>query len=86
MDSMKIVIQVLVLSKLDYCNSLLAGTTGYQLDKLQCIQNMACIVITNLGKYDHISENMMTLLWQRISERIMNKLHSLYINASMDLY
>ena len=67
----KIIIQALVLSKVDHCNSLLAGTAGYQLDKLQHIQNMACIIIINLRKYDHISENMMTLYWLRIHERIM---------------
>ena len=48
MDTTKIIKQALVMSKLDYCNSLLAGTAGYQLDKLQCIQNMAYRVITNL--------------------------------------
>ena len=47
---MNIIIQALVVSKLDYCNLLLAGTAGYQLDKLQHIQNMACRVITNLNK------------------------------------
>ena len=71
MDTMKIIIQALVVSKLDYCNSLLAGTAGYQLDKLQCIQYIACRVITSLHKYDHISENMMTLHWLKICERIM---------------
>ena len=33
MDTMKIIIQALVMSKLHYCYSLLAGTAGYQLDK-----------------------------------------------------
>ena len=36
------------------CSSLLAGTAGYQLDELICIQNMACRVITNIHKYNHI--------------------------------
>ena len=47
MDTTKIIIQTFVVSKLDYCYSLVVGTAGYQLDKLQCIQNMACRVITN---------------------------------------
>ena len=74
MDTIKIIIQALVVSKLDSHNSLLAGTAGYLLDKLQCIQNMACRVITNLHKYDHISENMMALHWLKIHERIMYKI------------
>ena len=44
----KILMQALVLSKLDYCNSLLIGTSEYNLDKLQRIQNMSCQVINNL--------------------------------------
>ena len=60
--------------KLEYCNSLLAGTAGYQLDKLQCIHNMACRVVTKLHKFDHINENMMTLHWLKIHERIMFKI------------
>ena len=38
----KIFMQALVLSKLDYCNSLLIGTSKYNLDKLQRIHNMSC--------------------------------------------
>ena len=41
-DSAKIIVQALILSQNDYCNSLLAGPAKYQLDKLQRIQNMAC--------------------------------------------
>ena len=40
-ESCKTIIQGLVLSKLDYRNSLLAGSAKYQLDKLQHIQNMS---------------------------------------------
>ena len=74
MDTMKIIIQALVVSKLDYCNLLLAHTAGCQLDMLQHIQNMACRVITSSCKYDHINENMMTLHWLRICERIVYKI------------
>ena len=41
-ETTKIQMQTLVLSKLDYCNSLLIGVNEYNLDKLQRIQNMAC--------------------------------------------
>ena len=36
----QLIMQDLVLSCIDYCNSLLAGSPQYQLDKLQCIQNV----------------------------------------------
>ena len=38
----QLIMQGLVLSHMDYCNSLLTETTKYQLDKLQHIQNMGC--------------------------------------------
>ena len=45
-NTTKIIVQALVLSKLDYCNSLLLGSPVYQMDKLQHIQNMVCRVIS----------------------------------------
>ena len=63
-----------MLSKLDYCNSLLVGSAKYQLDKLQHIQNMACHVICRLRKYDHITNSMESLHWLRIREWITYKI------------
>ena len=64
-DATKILIQALVMSKLDYCNSLLVGSVEYQLGKLQHIQNIACRIVCKLSKYDHISWYMANLhhLW-----------------------
>ena len=70
----KIIIQELVLSKLDYCNSLLLGLPEYQMNKLQQIQNMACRVIFHLRKYDHIMQHLKALHWLKIRERIAYKI------------
>ena len=70
----QLIMQALVLSHMDYCNSLLAGTTKYQLDKLQCIQNMGCQVICNLRKNNHVTPSMKGLHWLKIWERILYKL------------
>ena len=64
----KMLMQALVLSKLDYCNSLLIGTSEYNLDKLQRIQNMSCRVINNLKKHDGITSYLQDLHWLRIHE------------------
>ena len=48
--SCKIIIQSIVQSRLDYCNSLLLGTLEFQLHKLQQIQNMACRIVCNLRR------------------------------------
>ena len=73
-DTCKILLQALVLSWLDYCNSLLLGTTQHRLQKLQTIQNMACKVIYNKKKYDHIGMDMLNLHWLKINERITFKI------------
>ena len=76
-DTTKIIMQALVLSKLDYCNSLLPGSPEYQLDKLQHIQNMACRVIFQLRKHDHITYHLKSLHWLKIRERIAYKIASI---------
>ena len=70
----QLIVQALVLSNIDYCNSLLAGSSQYQLDKLQCIQNMGCQVICNIRKHDHVSPAIKHLHWLKIPERITYKL------------
>ena len=65
--------QALVLSKIDYCNFLLNGSPEYQLDKVQYIQNMACQVVCQLRKFDHISLPMSHLHWLKVHERIKYK-------------
>ena len=62
------------MSNLDCCNSLLAGTAEYQLDKLHCLQNMACRVVCNLCKYGHVSTRIKSLHWLKICERIAYKI------------
>ena len=44
-EAAKIIVQGLVISKLDYCNGLLLGISNHQLNKLQTVQNMVCRVI-----------------------------------------
>ena len=73
-ETTKTLMQALVLSKLDYCNSLLIGTSEYSLDKFQRIQNMSCQVINNLKKYDSIINHLQDLHWLRIHERIRYKI------------
>ena len=70
----KIIVQALVLSKLDYCNSLLLGSPEYQMDKLQHIQNMTCRVIFQLRKHDHIMQYLKLLHWLKRRERIAYKI------------
>ena len=72
--SAQLITQALVTSCLDYCNTLLAGSSKYQIDKLQCIQNTSCQLICNISRYDHVSPAMRDLHWLKITERIVYKL------------
>ena len=80
-ESAKTITQALIHSKVDYCNLLLLGTASYQLDKLQCIQNMACWVLLKLTKYDWVTEPMSTLHWLYIHERIEYQVASFMFNG-----
>ena len=72
-DATKILIQSLVLGRIDYCNCLLLGTPKYHLNKLQQIQNMSSRVICDLRKFDHISSAMVDLHWLKVNECIIFK-------------
>ena len=73
-NTAKTVVQALILSKLDYCNSLLAETPECHLSQLQCVQYMACRVVCNLRKYDHVSPSMYSLHWLKVRECITYKI------------
>ena len=73
-ETTKILVQTLVLSKMDYCNSLLLGTADYRLNKLQKLQNMGCRIIFGLCKYDHLSDCMKDLHWLKSNSASSTKL------------
>ena len=72
-EATKTIIQALVLSKIDYCNSIYQGTPTYAINKLQRLQNMGCRIIKRLGKYDHITPHLIELHWLKIKEHIVYK-------------
>ena len=57
-ETCKTTIKALISSRLNYCNSLLLGSTEALIDKLQKVQNMECCIVVCKHKYDHISEDM----------------------------
>ena len=76
-DAVKTLVCSLVLSRIDYCNSLLAGVLQCLLKKIQCVQNAAARLIFRAPKSDHVSPLLQKLHWLPISCRIEHKISSL---------
>ena len=73
-DSLKTLVQCFILTRLDYCNSLLFGISEDSLDRLQRVQNAAARLIYGLRKNDHITEALKELHWLPIRFRIDYKI------------
>ena len=69
-------------SRLDYCNSLLAGTFKSNLIKLQRVQNTLARVTVRQGKFGHITPVLKELHWLPIEKRITFKLATLSYTIS----
>ena len=67
-------IRALVISRLDYSNSLLYGITTSDLKRLQCIQNRAAKLVFQAKKYDHASPCLKQLHWLPVHSRIVFKI------------
>ncbi len=66
--SLKIAVHLLVCSKIDYCNVLLADLLKYQLDRLQLVMNSAARLVMSTIKYAHITPILGTLYWLPIEQ------------------
>lgn len=67
----------LVLSRLDYCNSLFAGLDQHQIDRLQRIQNHAARVVTKKKMRDHATPLLRELHWLPVKSRCRFKIATL---------
>jgi hypothetical protein len=69
-------VQAFIKSRLDYCNSLLAGLPRSSLDPLQRVQNAAARLIFQLGPQDHVTPSRIQLHWLPVHYRVQFKLCS----------
>lgn len=69
----QLLVQALVISRLDYCNSLLAGLPACTFKPLQMIQNAAARLVFNLPKSAHVTPLLISLHWLPIAARIKFK-------------
>ncbi len=96
-DTCHLVVRALVLSRLDYGNVLLFGSTSSDLQRLQRIQNWAAKLVHRARKHDHATPYLKELHWLPVRERITFKtmvyvykcLHGLapgYLSSCLHLY
>jgi hypothetical protein len=72
--TMERVVNAMITSRIDYCNSLLYGTTDKNLARLQRLQNVAAKLIMGGSKYDHVTPILRDLHWLPIRSRIHYKI------------
>ena len=73
-DSLKRLVNTLVTSRIYYTNSVLYGSTDYDLNKLQRLQNTAARLIKGAKKNDHIMPIIVERHWLPIRYRIQFKI------------
>ena len=95
--SCKTAINSLVISRLDFANSLLVGSPSILHKRLQSVQNNAARLITRTKKFDHITPVLTDLHWLPVSVRgnykillmvykCLNHIAPLYLQSLLSLY
>ncbi|XP_053541743.1 uncharacterized protein LOC128634923 [Ictalurus punctatus] len=69
----QILVQALVISKLDYCNSLLSGLPASSIEPVQMIQNAAARLVFNQPKRTHVTPLFISLHWLPVDAQIKFK-------------
>ncbi len=69
----QLLVQALVVSRLDYCNTLLAGLPANTIKPLQMIQNTAARMVFNQPKRTHVTPLFISLHWLPVAARIKFK-------------
>ena len=74
LEGLKMLVNVLVISRLDFCNCLLYGIPKYQRDKLQRIQNTAARLVMGVKLSGHATPILKNLHWLPVEKKIEFKI------------
>ena len=69
-QSLIIIINSLVFSKLFYCSCVWSNTSQTNIKMLQTVQNFACRIVSGRRKYDHVSPALKELRWLPVKEHL----------------
>ena len=88
-DAKKVIVHAFVVSKIDYCNSLLYGMTERVLHPMQVVLNAAARLV-GAGHREHITPILLELHWLPVRQRILYKMavlafHCIHLSAPMYL-
>ena len=67
----------LVIIRIDYCNSIIAGLPEFRLVPLQRVQNAAARLVLNLDRRAHVSPALQQLHWLTVMHRVTFKIATL---------
>jgi len=73
-EAARTLVQALISSRLDYCNSLRYGLPQSLIGKVQSVQNAAARLLTGTRRGDHISTVLRQLHWLPVQRRVDFKL------------
>ena len=73
-EDRKSIVQAIVMSRIDNCNSLLYGVTATNLTKLQRVQNAAARLVCSVPRHEHVTLSLINLHWLPIRFRINFKI------------
>ena len=77
---LRVLVQALVISRIDYCNSILAGLPAVTIHPLTTVLYAAARILKDIPHRDHITSAMRNLHWLPIAARVTFKLSSLMYN------
>jgi len=70
-------VHAFVVTKVDYCSSVLSGVSGQLLQRLQSVFNAAARLVFSARKSEHITPLLRELHWLKVPERIQFRLYVL---------
>ena len=69
-DSLRLIIKALVMSKLYYCSTVWSNTSETNIKKLRAVQNFACRILADTGRYDHVTPALRAIRWLPVEEHL----------------